>query len=90
VTLCRALDERTPVFGRLRARDLWLIVGSAQAGEVTSEKEIQDLLDTLASPLIRALDGDAENGYRPSSSWSTVQARITLTAGALGAIGDES
>ncbi len=27
VTLCRTLEERTPVFGRLKARDLWLIVG---------------------------------------------------------------
>lgn len=74
--LIQLLEARTPTFGRLKARDLWLIVGSDQEETVIDEDEIQELLNALASPLIRAVDGDPSSGYVLASSRKTTIVRL--------------
>ena len=51
--LCTELAEKTPRFGRMSARDL-LVLLAESAAEGSSQEEIQDILDTLAHPIVRS------------------------------------
>ena len=77
--LVNVLSERCMTVGPLRARDLWLIMlERGEMAEGSSKDEIQDLLDMLAHPLVRAVDGDAESGYVPSSKPAVTRMRLQL------------
>ena len=78
------LSERCKVVGPLRARDLWLIMlERGEVAEGSSKDEIQSLLGMLAHPLVRAVDGDAENGYVLSSKPAVTRMRLQHLAEAI-------
>lgn len=75
--IVKVLSERCMTVGPLRARDLWLIMlERGEMAEGSSKDEIQGLLDMLAHPLVRAVDGDAESGYVPSSKPAVTRMRL--------------
>ena len=77
--IAKVLSERCMIVGPLRARDLWLIMlERGEMAEGSSKDEIQDLLDMLAHPLVRAVDGDAGSGYVPSSKPAVTRMRLQL------------
>jgi hypothetical protein len=81
-----AIRERSTVFGRLSARDLFLILAGQAVAEGTTEDELQALLDTLASPLLGVLDGSRSDGYRVTTSAQVAQRRIEILAQQLTAL----
>jgi predicted RNA-binding protein with PUA-like domain len=83
--MCEAIRDRSALFGRLSARDLFLILSDKAVAEGTTEDELQALLDTLASPLLSVLDGSANIGYRVTTSAGVAQRRIELVARQLSA-----
>jgi len=75
----KVLSDKCMIVGPLRARDLWLIMlERGEMAEGSSNHEIQDLLDMLAHPLVRAVDGDAQSGYVPSSKPAVTRMRLQL------------
>jgi EVE domain len=78
--VCEAIRERSAVFGRLSARDLFLILSDKSVAEGTTEDELQALLDTLASPLLAVLNGSKNDGYRVTTSTEVAQRRIEIVA----------
>ena len=83
--MCEAIRERSTVFGRLSARDLFLILSAQTVAEGTTEDELQALLDTLASPLLAVLQGSKNDGYRVTTSAKVAQRRIEMVAQQLSA-----
>jgi hypothetical protein len=82
--ICAAIREQATAFGRLSARDLFLLLASDPIAEGTTEDELQALLDTLAGPLLRVLDGTATAGYRVTSEPPVFRLRLRLLAQLLG------
>jgi hypothetical protein len=78
--VCEAIRDRSEVFGRLSARDLFLILAGQPVAEGTTEEELQALLDTLASPLLGVLHGSKNDGYRVASSADVARRRIEVVA----------
>lgn len=78
--MCEAIRDRSTVFGRLSARDLFLILSDKSVAEGTTEDELQALLDTLASPLLAVLNGSKNDGYRVTTSAEVAQHRIEMVA----------
>lgn len=78
--MCEAIRDRSAVFGRLSARDLFLILSGQTVAEGTTEDELQALLDTLASPLLGVLHGSKNDGYRVTTSAEVAQRRIEVVA----------
>jgi hypothetical protein len=78
--ICEAIRDRSTVFGRLSARDLFLILSGRPVAEGATEEELQALLDTLASPLLAVLHGSKNDGYRVTTSAEVAQRRIEIVA----------
>jgi restriction endonuclease len=78
--MCDAIRSRSTVFGRLSARDLFLILSDQAVAEGTTEDELQALLDTLASPLLGVLQGSKDDGYRVTTSAEVGRRRIETVA----------
>jgi len=78
--LCDAIRDKATAFGRLSARDLFLILSGQIFAEGTTEDELQTLLDALASPLLGVLDGSRSSGYRVTSSPQVIQLRVEMLA----------
>lgn len=72
--------SRSTVFGRLSARDLFLILSDQAVAEGTTEDELQALLDTLASPLLGVLQGSKDDGYLVTTSAEGGRRRIEIVA----------
>jgi predicted RNA-binding protein with PUA-like domain len=85
--ICAAIRNRSAEFGRLSARDLFLILASEPTAEATTEDELQTLLETLASPLLRLLDGSKSCGYRVTTSPEVFRMRLDVVAEQLLAMG---
>jgi hypothetical protein len=66
--VCETIRGRSALFGRLSARDLFLILSGRTIAEGTTEGELQAMLDTLASPLLGVLDGSKDDGYHVTTS----------------------
>jgi hypothetical protein len=81
--VCVALHSKSTVFGPLSARDLLLILTDAPVAEITSEEELQTILDTLASPLMGVLMRTDEGTYRLTSAPPVMAARLRILAAAL-------
>jgi hypothetical protein len=77
---CHTIRERSGVFGRLHARDIYLLLADDPVAEVTSEDEIRELLRTLAGPPIGILDGSDDVGYRMTSTSETSRRRLEVLA----------
>lgn len=78
--IVRAIRERSQQFGPLSARDLFLILADDPAGEAATEDELQQLLETLASPFIGLLSGTAASGYLVTTSREVLALRLGLLA----------
>lgn len=74
VELCARLAERTSEFGPLTASQLMVLLN--QPDKPSSAQEIQQVLDTLASPLVGAIQGTAEMGYVLASAPRVIQQRL--------------
>lgn len=72
--LCEKLAERTSTFGPLTASQLMVMLD--QPDKPSSGQEIQQVLDTLASPLIGAIQGSAETGYVLATAPRVIQQRL--------------
>lgn len=76
VEICSKLAERTGAFGPLTAPQLMVMLG--QPDKPSSEQEIQQVLDTLASPLMGAIQGKASEGYVLATAPRVIQQRLQL------------
>jgi hypothetical protein len=56
------------------------MLGSAEPEELSTEEEIQGVLDTLASPLVPAVDGEQSGGYVLACAPKVTQTRLRTTA----------
>lgn len=74
VEICDKLAERTGTFGPLTASQLMVMVD--QPDKPSSEQEIQQTLDTLASPLVGAVQGTASTGYVLATAPRVIQQRL--------------
>ncbi len=74
VELCEKLAERTGAFGPLTASQLMVMI--EQPDKPSSEQEIQQTLDTLASPLAGAVQGTASTGYVLATAPRVIQQRL--------------
>ncbi len=83
--ICDAIRIRSVVFGRLSARDLFLILAADPVADGTTEDELQGLLETLSSPLLRVLDGSPPDGYRVTTSAQVARMRLDVVAEQLAA-----
>ena len=63
--------------------DVLLLLGDEEAGEGSSKEEIQQLLDTLSSPLVGTVCGQREMGYLLASDPQVCSLRIQKLAGEL-------
>jgi hypothetical protein len=81
---CAAILEHSATFGRLSARDLFLLLANDPAAEATTEIELEQLLSTLASPLLRVLDGTSATGFRVTSDTAVAELRLEVLAQTLG------
>ena len=86
VDACDAVRAHAGGFGRLTARDLYLLLSTSAAIEEVSADELQSVLHTLASPLLDVLDGDAATGYRLATSPAVAAQRLVAIAGAIGSL----
>lgn len=74
--ICDTIRTRSETFGRLTARDLYLILADEPVAEGTTDDRLQVLLDALANPLVGVLDGTAATGYRMTSAPATARRRL--------------
>lgn len=74
VEICSKLAERTGAFGPLTASQLMVMVD--QPDPPSSEQEIQQVLDTLASPLLGVIQGTADKGYILATAPRVIQQRL--------------
>ena len=81
--LCAKLAERTSKFGPLTAPQLMVMLDHPD--KPNSEQEIQQVLDTLASPLVGAIQGTADKGYVLASAPRVIQQRLQLLGDLLAA-----
>lgn len=72
--LCQKLAERTSAFGPLTAAQLLVMLD--QPDKPSSAQEIQQVLDTLTSPLVGAIQGTADKGYILASAPRVIQQRL--------------
>ena len=72
--LCAKLAERTGTFGPLTASQLMVILD--QPDKPSSAQEIQQVLDTLAAPLVGAIHGTASEGYVLATALRVTQQRL--------------
>lgn len=76
--LFAAIETRSETFGRLTARDLYLILAGDPVAEGTSEDQIQLVLDGLSNPVIGIIDGTSSTGYRISSNATNGRLRLRI------------
>ncbi|MCY4272151.1 MAG: hypothetical protein OXF00_05855 [bacterium] len=74
VALCAELAEKTSQLGPLSAPVLMGML--YQSDKAYSEPEIQQVLDTLSSPLIGAIQGTADQGYVLATAPRVTQRRL--------------
>ncbi len=72
--LCEKLAKRTGTFGPLTAPQLMVMID--QPDKPSSEQEIQQTLDALASPLVGAVKGTASTGYVLATAPRVIQQRL--------------
>ena len=72
--LCEKLAERTNTFGPLTASQLMVMLD--QPDKPSSAQEIQQVLDTLAAPLVGAIQGTASEGYVLATAPRVTQQRL--------------
>ena len=72
--LCAKLVEKTSAFGPLNAGQLLVMLD--QPDKPSSAQEIQQVLDTLASPLVGAIQGTADKGYVLATAPRVIQQRL--------------
>lgn len=81
--LLDAIGRDAEYLGPRLARDLHGRLYVDTGTIVASEEEIQGLLETLASPIVRAIHGDPENGYVLSCSPTVTAERLRILGASL-------
>lgn len=81
--LLDAIGEDAERFGPVIARDLHRGLAREDGNIVATEDEIQGLLDTLASPLVGAIQGDSDFGYVLACSPTVTAERLRILGEAL-------
>ena len=81
--LLDVIGEEAERFGPVIARDLHRGLARDEGDIVATESEIQSLLHTLASPLVGAIQGDAEAGYVPACSPAVTAERLRILGAVL-------
>jgi hypothetical protein len=76
--IIQTIEARSEKFGPLDAGGLQLLLADDPAAEATSLQDFQDILDTLAGPLMRILTGTADEGYRLTTPASVAHYRMEL------------
>ena len=71
--ICGQLAERTKAFGPIGAAQLQMVLN-----QPTDTGEIQQVLDTLANPLVGAIQGTADKGYVLATAPRVIQQRLQL------------
>lgn len=71
--ICGQLAERTKTFGPIGASQLQMVLD-----QPTDTVEIQQVLDTLANPLVGAIQGTADKGYVLAAAPRVIQQRLQL------------
>lgn len=84
VELCAKLAEKTSAFGPLTASQLMVMLD--QPDKPSSVQEIQQVLDTLASPLVGAIQGTADKGYVLATAPRVIQQRLQQLGDLLAAL----
>jgi hypothetical protein len=82
--LCDTIRTRSETFGRLSARDLYLILADDPFADGTTEDRIQLILDGLSNPLVGVADGTASTGYRMSSTSAKGRLRLRILGDRIG------
>jgi predicted RNA-binding protein with PUA-like domain len=82
--VCDTIRTRSATFGRLSARDLYLMVADDPVAEGTTEDRIQLVLDGLSNPLVGVLDGTASTGYRMTSTAASGRRRLRILGDRIG------
>jgi len=78
--LCQVIRIRSTELMRLTARDLYVLLSDDSVAEGATEEEIEELLATLASPLLGVLDGSPDLGYRVTNSPQVFRQRFGVIA----------
>lgn len=77
--------EQATRFGRLTARDLYLIIASSETSEgVITIDDVQQVLAAMSSPLVGLVDGDRTSGYVVTTSPGVVGRRFRSLGDQLG------
>ena len=83
--LLGAIGEDAERFGPVIARDLHRALARDDGNILATEAEIQGLLTTLASPLVGAIQGNADVGYVLACSPTVTAERLRILGAALAA-----
>ncbi len=81
--LLDVIGEEAERFGPVIARDLHRGLARDEGDIVATESEIQSLLHTLASPLVSAIQGDADAGYVLACSPAVTAERLRILGAVL-------
>ena len=81
--LLDAIGEEAEYLGPRTARDLHGRLYRDEGANVAAEPEIQDMLQSLASPLLGAIAGDSDRGYVLACSPAVTAERLRLLGEAL-------
>lgn len=81
--LLDAIGEEAEYLGPRTARDLHGRLYRDEGADVAAEPEIQDMLQSLASPLLGAIAGDSDRGYVLACSPAVTAERLRLLGEAL-------
>ena len=76
--------DQAPKFGRLTARDLYLIMASSSEDEAITVDDVHSVLLAMSNPLMGLVDGDPTGGYVVTASPGVVERRLKSLGESLG------
>ena len=76
--------DQAPKFGRLTARDLYLIMASSSEDEAITVDDVHSVLLAMSNPLMGLVDGDSTGGYVVTASPGVVERRLKSLGASLG------
>lgn len=85
-TVLEIARDQAPKFGRLTARDLYLIIASSSDDEAITVDDVQSVLLAMSNPLVGLVDGDPAGGYVVTASPVVVGRRLRSLGAQLGEV----
>jgi hypothetical protein len=83
-TVLEIARDQAPKFGRLTARDLFLILASGSDDEAITVDDVDSVLVAMSSPLVGLVEGDPVGGYVVTASPRVVARRLKSLGDQLG------